>query len=170
MSLKFSLISLDKHLIKNSLWAKFFSQTCGSYLGWLPRMVSKRKVSNWRFHIGSGSSECIWEFVSVGQRQKDLKEQKPLGQDCRWDGGTLVLVHKTHIRRGAYQFRLILAGIGKYAYPGQWQWSQHTCVSILKEVFVGQAKDLILPSIPVDSGVLLLVLLINHCKFLIQKN
>lgn len=43
-------------------------------------------------------------------------------------------------------------------------------VSILKEVFVGQAKDLILPSIPVDFGVLLLVMLINYSKFLIQNN
>lgn len=134
--------------------------------GRLPRMASERAVLNWRFPIGSGPSEFIWEFVSVGQIQKGLRGKNRnfwARLQMRWHGGILVvLVHKAHRGRGACHFKLVIASID---YPGQRQWSKHACVSSLTEVAIDQVKDLILPPIPVDFGVWLMVLQIRRSKF-----
>lgn len=80
----------------------------------LPRMVSERAVLNWCFHIGSGPLEFIWEFVSVGQIQKDLagKNRNLWGKAAEEiRGGILILVHKAHTARGACQFKFVLASV-----------------------------------------------------------
>lgn len=48
---------------------------------WVLAKNGERALLNRRFHIGSGPSEFIWEFVSVGQIQETLEgKQKPLGK------------------------------------------------------------------------------------------
>lgn len=136
-------------LAKNGKWESSF------------KLTFSHRIRSLRIHLGV----C---FCGTNTEGPWRKEQKPLGKtadEMRWDGGTLVLVHKAHRGRGACQFKLVVASIDWSAYPGQRQWSKHTCVSSLTEVAIDQVKDLILPPIPVDFGVWLTVLQIHHSEF-----